>query len=292
MNIVPTYPNMVPLAQQPATELAKRDNVRRERIPEPESSQNSAFNQTLSSDEQPNTYVPMYQGTTSNFKGDTYTPTSLKEAAQSYLQNDSGVLTDEAIEGQSSTDDEEQQNSDAQNSSESNESFTKEEQKTIDDLKARDQEVKTHEQAHKSAGGQYAGSPAFDMTRGPDGKDYATGGHVDIDVSAVANDPQATINKMAQIKKAALAPAEPSSQDMKVAAKADMVAAAARAELTKNNESSVNPETQTATSDSSSSSQNSDNPFVDEQMRQRGVVVLNRYLMSGRQDATALSQYA
>lgn len=101
------------------------------------------------------------------------------------------------------------------------------------ELSSRDAEVRAHEQAHASVGGAYAGSPSYTMQRGPDGKSYAVGGEVGIDVSAVPNDPAATIRKMEVVMRAALAPADPSAQDRRVAAEAQGLAAAARAELAK-----------------------------------------------------------
>ena len=101
----------------------------------------------------------------------------------------------------------------------------------ISELASRDADVRAHEAAHASVGGAYAGSPSYTMQRGPDGKSYAIGGEVGIDVSAVANDPAATISKMEVVMRAALAPADPSAQDLRVAAQAQGLAAAARAEL-------------------------------------------------------------
>ena len=64
------------------------------------------------------------------------------------------------------------------------------------ELKARDREVRAHEQAHATVGGRYAGAPIYSYERGPDGVMYAVGGKVNIDAAPVANDPQATIEKM------------------------------------------------------------------------------------------------
>jgi hypothetical protein len=97
-------------------------------------------------------------------------------------------------------------------------------------LKKRDQEVRAHEQAHKTAGGQFAGSTTFSYQMGPDGQEYAVGGEVSVDISPVPGDPQATIAKMQQIRQAAVAPAQPSSQDQQVAAEASRIEAEARAE--------------------------------------------------------------
>lgn len=105
------------------------------------------------------------------------------------------------------------------------------EQRIIDGLVSRDREVRLHEQAHASVGGAYAGAPSYSFKRGPDGRSYAVGGEVSIDASPVANDPAATLRKMEVVLRAALAPAEPSAQDLRVAAQAQAQAAQARADL-------------------------------------------------------------
>lgn len=105
------------------------------------------------------------------------------------------------------------------------------EEKVVDELKARDREVRDHEQAHARVGGQYASSPTYTFQTGPDGQQYAVGGAVQIDVSPVDGDPDATITKMDTVKAAALAPAEPSSADRQVAALADGIRAQALADL-------------------------------------------------------------
>lgn len=100
------------------------------------------------------------------------------------------------------------------------------------ELRARDMEVRAHERAHAAAAGSAArGGPQFTLTRGPDGRMYAIGGEVAIDTSPVPGDPQATLRKAEQIRRAALAPAQPSAQDQAVAAQATAMAMQARAEL-------------------------------------------------------------
>lgn len=101
----------------------------------------------------------------------------------------------------------------------------------IEQLKARDREVRVHEAAHAAVGGQYAGSPSLQYTHGPDGKNYATGGEVGISTSAVSGDPQATIEKARVIRAAAMAPAQPSAQDRRVAAEATQMEVEARTEM-------------------------------------------------------------
>ncbi|TWC33236.1 SprA family protein [Pseudomonas sp. SJZ079] len=105
------------------------------------------------------------------------------------------------------------------------------EQLEIAEMVSRDREVRAHEQAHAAVGGSYAGAPSYTYSRGPDGQRYAVGGEVSIDTAAVSNDPQATLSKMEVVVRAALAPAEPSSQDRSVAAQAQAQMAQARVEL-------------------------------------------------------------
>ena len=104
--------------------------------------------------------------------------------------------------------------------------------KLLEQLKQRDREVRTHEQAHLNAAGQYArGGPYYEYEKGPDGKRYAVGGHVNIDTSRVAGNPEATLRKAEVVRRAALAPAEPSPQDRRVAAQATSMAIEARQEI-------------------------------------------------------------
>lgn len=105
------------------------------------------------------------------------------------------------------------------------------EQQLVDALRARDREVRDHEEAHARVGGEFAGEPSYSYQTGPDGRQYAVGGEVPIDVSPVPDDPEATIAKMDVVKRAALAPAEPSTADRRVAAEADAKRLAAMAEL-------------------------------------------------------------
>ena len=110
--------------------------------------------------------------------------------------------------------------------------LTEEQLAEVEQLKSRDRQVRAHEAAHQAAAGEFATSGAqFTYQRGPDGIAYAIGGEVDIDTSAIAGDPTATLRKAETIRRAALAPAEPSGQDRQVAAKAGQMAAEARAEI-------------------------------------------------------------
>ncbi len=109
--------------------------------------------------------------------------------------------------------------------------LSKEALQLLQKLQARDREVRAHEHAHMVAGGPYVrGGPSYTYKTGPDGKRYAVGGEVQIDTSP-EKDPEATIRKMETVKRAALAPAKPSSQDRMVAARASMEEQKARMEL-------------------------------------------------------------
>ena len=111
--------------------------------------------------------------------------------------------------------------------------LSEEDQRQVQQLKQRDQEVRAHERAHMAAGADLVqGGASFTFERGPDGKMYAVGGEVKIDTSP-ENDPDQTIRKMQQVKRAALAPAEPSGTDQSVAAQAGQVEAQARQEKNK-----------------------------------------------------------
>lgn len=86
-----------------------------------------------------------------------------------------------------------------------------------------------------AAGGLAKGAARFSYQKGPDGQLYAVGGEVSIDTSAVAGNPEATLAKANIIRAAALAPADPSSQDRAVAASAAQMAAAARIDIAAEN---------------------------------------------------------
>lgn len=103
-------------------------------------------------------------------------------------------------------------------------------QNQIKSLAARDREVRAHEQAHVAAGGQYAGAASYEYERGPNGVSYAVGGEVHISTSEEPT-PEATLRKAQIIRRAALAPAEPSPQDRRVAAMATRMETAARADI-------------------------------------------------------------
>jgi hypothetical protein len=109
-------------------------------------------------------------------------------------------------------------------------------------LKARDTEVRQHEQAHLAAAGSLALSGAsYVYQRGPDGISYAIGGEVQIDTSP-GRTPEETIARAHAIMSAALAPADPSGPDRAVAAQAQQLEQQARAALAQQQAASPAPE--------------------------------------------------
>jgi len=110
--------------------------------------------------------------------------------------------------------------------------LSREDQQKVQQLKQRDLEVKAHEQAHLNAAGSIAiGGASFTYQTGPNGVRYAVGGEVSIDTSTVDGDPAATLRKADAIRRAALAPANPSAQDQRVAGNATTMAKQARVDL-------------------------------------------------------------
>lgn len=109
-----------------------------------------------------------------------------------------------------------------------------EDKRLVRELQKRDQEVRAHERAHKTAAGGLArGAATYTYQIGPDGKRYAIGGEVHIDTSP-GSTPEESLEKARRIKSAASAPSEPSAQDHSVASDAARLEAEARKELQEN----------------------------------------------------------
>jgi SprA family protein len=143
-------------------------------------------------------------------------------------------IASSASKGGLSHNDEDSTNSGAENKAapRTEAELSQAEKQALTELKARDREVRAHEQAHLAAAGPYAkGPPSYEYQTGPDGKPYAVGGEVQIDTSEVSGNPQATLTKAQTIKRAATAPANPSAQDRQVAAQASRMEAEARKEI-------------------------------------------------------------
>ena len=108
--------------------------------------------------------------------------------------------------------------------------LSREEQRIVSELQAADTNVRAHEAAHMAAGGGLTSPASYTYERGPDNKMYAVAGEVGISTSE-GNTPQESLNKAQTIRRAALAPADPSPQDLKVAAQAASMEMSARAQI-------------------------------------------------------------
>jgi hypothetical protein len=108
--------------------------------------------------------------------------------------------------------------------------LSEEEIKSVRELSVTDRQVRAHEAAHAAVGGSLAGAPSFRFITGPDGQQYAVGGEVPITLQQ-SSDPNVTVQNAQQVRAAALAPADPSGQDLQVAAAASQVIANAQLQI-------------------------------------------------------------
>lgn len=217
MNIVTPFPSININTANVYTETARRDNQLREVIP-PAAANTADSTENKAQSDAEKAKLP------GNSDSSTYNASGKIADDKTIAQREGNADSD-----QDNAEQEKQQA--AEEVSEQEELQLEQELQQIKELKARDTEVRTHEQAHAAVGGQYAGSPSYEYQRGPDGTNYAVGGEVPIDVGVINGDPQATIDKMQTVRAAALAPAEPSGADRAIAADATQKIAAAQAEL-------------------------------------------------------------
>lgn len=211
MNINVSLPTLIPNQLQPQTESAQTDNRRAALIPQTRQSEAFGAESEVASQKDKSKAAQASQHTqaTSTREGSPANPAALPhrfvEAA-----GEEGKRRQQQESGQ-----QEQQK----------------QQRRVEVLVERDLEVRKHEQAHQATGGEHAGSPTYAFAVGPDGKRYATGGEVAIEIAVVHGDPAATLAKIQQVRAAALAPVEPSSQDLSVARSATAKEAQARKAL-------------------------------------------------------------
>jgi hypothetical protein len=219
MNIVTPVPNSFGYpTNSVGTDSVRRDNVVREAIPSLTQGEKSGAEKGLGKDGDRSSQAANLANLLQN---PTYDRPHLDPAVANSLSD--GAYKDNAQQESAGKENAESKQEEQQQQNEA---------KEVDELKERDREVRTHEQAHAATGGQHAGAPTYEYETGPDGKRYAVGGEVSIDVSNEKT-PSETISKMQQVRAAALAPAEPSSQDYQVASDASKKELAARNELAK-----------------------------------------------------------
>ena len=236
MNITPQAHNLsIPTVLNPHTESLRRENNQREIITQPAALNQSAAEKGVSSDRE--------RGRTPAQNSEHIDFASLKEKAELANNTISDQKGDQQGEqkgeqnqtkdsSQNSVIDEAQEDEKTSDASENhNQAEDAQQEKIIIELERRDKEVRSHELAHASVGGSFTGAPNYSFETGPDGKKYAVGGEVSVDLSTIAGNPAATIAKMQKVHSAALAPANPSAQDTKVAASAIKIILQAQSEL-------------------------------------------------------------
>ncbi len=224
MNISPHAPTLsMPTVVNPPTESLRRENHQREIITQVSAASHSAAEKGVASE-----------------KERARTPAQTNEQVdfanlRKHAEHEASAINEKNHQehSQQKQDNKEKQEHSGQENSETtadDHQQAKDEQ-IINELEHRDHEVRTHELAHASIGGSATGSPSYTFEVGPDGKKYAVGGEVSVDLSSVPGDPQATIAKMQKVHAAALAPANPSSQDTRVAATAAQIILQAQSEI-------------------------------------------------------------
>ena len=239
MNIISQVSTLsVPTVLNPPTESLRRENNQREVITQPAPTSQSAAEKGVGSDKERGR-TPAQNNANIDFA-------SIREQAE---------LANSSISDQNQEQKDQEQNSpnDPQNSATEDKEQTNsadgeertraqalEQSRVISELKSIDQEVRAHESAHASVGGSVTGAPSFSYKQGPDGKRYAVGGEVSVDLSSVKGDPQATIAKMKKVHAAALAPVNPSVQDTRIASTATQLGLQAQSELLAELDSSRN----------------------------------------------------
>ncbi|EDO6740891.1 hypothetical protein FVZ16_05495 [Campylobacter coli] len=154
-----------------------------------------------------------------------------------YASNSSYEKTQKNNTTQKNTENTNSQNKDPKQNNEQTQTIngvelTLQQVQQLRELQSIDRNVKAHEAAHQAAGGGLAGAASFSYTRGPDNQMYAVAGEVPIRMQE-GRTPEETIANARQVAAAAMAPADPSPQDYKVAANAAKMEFDARAEATK-----------------------------------------------------------
>jgi len=237
LNIAPHIPHTLANATAPATESLAHANAVKEVVPAPTQVEAYVPQKSREQDARPPeldnpTYDDIQKQDPKVIPEDQQEEerSSSEQNSQSDSEEQEQNEVSQQAEGRTESGEDEQESAEKKAEKRVEEAEARVELQQIQQLERRDAEVRAHEQAHAAVGGSYAGSPSYEYETGPNGKKYAVGGEVPIDVS-VEDTPQETISKMQTVRAAALAPAEPSSQDRKVAAEATQKIAEARSDL-------------------------------------------------------------
>jgi hypothetical protein len=233
MNITPQVPNLsIPTVLNPHTESLRRENNQREIISQPAATSQSAAEKGVASDRE-RSRTPAQNNANIDFASisEQAELANTSVSGQDEKNNSSnGQETGDAEDPKGSTQ-ESKENTNSVDGEEQTQTEELEEARVISELRSRDKEVRAHEAAHAAVGGIHTGSPNFSYEQGPDGKRYAVGGEVSVDLSSVSGDPRATIVKMQKVHAAALAPVNPSIQDTRVASIAAQTILQSQSEL-------------------------------------------------------------
>lgn len=222
MNITPHInPTPVATVVNPQTDSLRRDNHMREVITQPPAVSQSASEKGVASEKE-RAKTPTQDNESIDFDNIRKRAEKEHNSINDSSSREEGEGADSERRESSSRDSNGEPQTDAEIAAEEAE---------IQQLKSRDQEVRAHELAHAAVGGSTTGAPKYEYEVGPDGRKYAVSGEVDVDLSKVPGDPVATIAKMRKVHAAALAPANPSAQDRKVAAQATQAILEAQTEI-------------------------------------------------------------
>jgi hypothetical protein len=210
MNIIPPIPSNITFNTGTVNnEAARRDNTLKETIPSTTQNEKSGAEKGLGS-----------EFDRAKTPGQAPPPLTYEKPQVGQNQLFDGQNRDNGSEQSAGREDAESRQKEQQQAEEAQ----------LKELKQRDSEVRAHEQAHAAIGGQHAASPKYEYETGPDGRQYAVGGEVSINISSGAT-PEETVRKMQQVQAAALAPAQPSSQDLRVASEAAQRSVEARNDI-------------------------------------------------------------
>lgn len=234
MNITPQAPNIpIPTVVNPPTDALRRENHQREVITQPAAAQQSAAEKGVAS-ERERARSPAQNNEQIDFE-------SLRKQAElansTVSDKEEESTKDDKQEGQPTAEGEivdqadEEKQADTKDTQADGKQLDFAEQKILNELQQRDREVRSHERAHAATGGATTGAPSYSFEVGPDGNKYAVEGEVSVDLSPVKGNPRATIAKMQKVHNAALAPANPSIQDTRIANAAAQLIAQAQSEL-------------------------------------------------------------
>lgn len=111
-----------------------------------------------------------------------------------------------------------QSNNNQEQKNEDSTQLTSQERVQLSELRSIDTKVRAHEAAHQS-GPAASGGASFTYEKGPDGVMYAVAGEVPVRIQT-GSTPQESVANLQGVIATALAPADPSPQDISIASKA------------------------------------------------------------------------